>query len=204
MSKNADKEIWKDIEGYEGLYQVSNFGKVKSLNYKRQNKVKILKPSQTGKGAFKGQGYLSLHLKNKQFKVHRLVAEAFIPNKENKPQINHKDGNKLNNNSNNLEWCTNSENQKHAWKNGLRVFTKKQRKTLIEMNIKNKERSIKTLNQYREKCRKLKMKKVKLIDEGKTFESLSELANYLKVTNSAITYALKNSKKVKGRKIKRI
>ena len=93
------KEIWKDIEGYEGLYQVSNLGKVKS-------KRKILSPA-------KGE-YLKVNL-NKNGKqntcyIHRLVALTFIPNQNNYTHINHKDENKYNNNVNNLEWCTNKYN----------------------------------------------------------------------------------------------
>lgn len=88
-------EIWKDIAGYEG-YQISNHGRVKS-HYKT---ARILKPY------LNTDGYLNIDIKKKQYKVHRLVAEAFIPNPENLPQVNHKDENKTNNNVTNLEWCT--------------------------------------------------------------------------------------------------
>ena len=119
-------EIWKDIEGYEGLYQVSNFGNVKSLarivhSKKRSDykiKEKILKQSDTTTGYKK----VELHKDNekrKSFKVHRLVAQAFIPNPENKREVNHIDGNKHNNNVNNLEWVTSSENKIHAFKMNL-------------------------------------------------------------------------------------
>lgn len=120
------EEIWKDIEGYEGLYQVSNLGKVKSLErkdrYGRTFKEKI-KQLQVDK-----DGYLRTSLwkeKNGSLKqVHRLVAVAFIPNEENKPIVNHIDGNKQNNNVKNLEWCTNSENDLHAYRLGLRTVNK--------------------------------------------------------------------------------
>lgn len=98
------EEIWKDVKGYEGLYKVSNFGRVKSLKYGRE---RILK---TGKGGY----YLTVGLyfdnKLKTVKVHRLVAMAFIENHDNKPFVNHKDEDKYNNNVNNLEWVTHAEN----------------------------------------------------------------------------------------------
>ena len=108
--------IWKDIKGYEGVYQVSNAGLVKSLGNDFARKEKILKPITSKKG------YLSVNLykKNvmKKFKVHRLVAEAFVPNPYNFSQVNHKHhGGKealLNNHSDNLEWCTDGMNHLHA------------------------------------------------------------------------------------------
>ena len=97
------KEYWKPVVGYEGLYEVSNWGRVKSLNYNHTGKGKILKQNQIM------NGYKSVMLckdgKRKNYLVHRLVAEAFIPNPDNLPQVNHKDENKTNNNVDNLEWC---------------------------------------------------------------------------------------------------
>ncbi len=114
-------EIWKDIEGYEGFYKVSDYGNVKRIsgsNRCKKDRNLVLK---TKKSGYKFVG-LSINSKLKYFHVHRLVAYAFIENKENKPFVNHKDMNKGNNSSNNLEWMTSSENNIHARKN--KVFKK--------------------------------------------------------------------------------
>ena len=96
-------EIWKEIEGYAGLYEVSNCGNIRSLKFGRK-----LNP------VVNSSGYklisLSKEGKRKSFSVHRLVAEAFIPNYNNYPCINHKDENKTNNQVSNLEWCTQKYN----------------------------------------------------------------------------------------------
>lgn len=110
-------EIWKDVKGYENKYQVSNLGNVRSLNYHREGHIQNLKLKQD-----KG-GYVTVGLcKNsvvKWKKVHRLVCKSFIPNPNNKSQVNHKDGDKTNNHVNNLEWSTASENTQHAFDNAL-------------------------------------------------------------------------------------
>lgn len=101
-------EIWKDIEGYEGKYQVSNLGNVRSLRFRNQNFSKDL----TQKTNNKGYKVVNLtdNSKNKPALVHRLVAMAFIDNPNNFPVVNHKDENPQNNHVDNLEWCTYSYN----------------------------------------------------------------------------------------------
>ena len=120
-------EVWKDVEGYEGLYQVSDLGRVKSLDRWRYNAI-LKGERQLIRGTVRKahpdrRGYLKVTLykdgKRTTFPVHRLVAEAFIPNPENKPQINHKDGCKVNNSVDNLEFCTRAENMAHAFGTGL-------------------------------------------------------------------------------------
>jgi hypothetical protein len=105
-------EIWKDIPEYEGLYQVSNFGNVKSLNYKRSGKEKILKPQPNNKGYLRIG--LSKNGNSTLFFVHRLVASVFLKNDNNLPIINHKDENPLNNHVDNLEWCTHEYNMNYG------------------------------------------------------------------------------------------
>lgn len=116
------QEEWRDIAGLEGRYQVSNLGRVKSLDreeyradahggyatFKYKGKLLSLVKSS------KGYNIVALGKNRPWVSVHRLVAEAFIPNPENKPFINHIDGDRINNRVANLEWCTNQENQLHA------------------------------------------------------------------------------------------
>ena len=116
------KEVWKDIKGYEGLYKISNYGRIKSLeriiptkinnNDFKLKREKILSPSKSK------NGYLRICLfKNgnkKTYSIHRLVAQAFIPNPNNLPEVNHKDESKENNRVDNLEWCNNIYNQNYG------------------------------------------------------------------------------------------
>lgn len=133
------QEIWLPVIGYEGSYEISNFGNVKSvdrwINYpssirhKYGKEIKIKAFSQFAKGIHLVQcivssGYSAVSLKinsiNKTASIHQMVATVFIENKNNLPQVNHIDGNKLNNHVNNLEWCTASHNMIHAFRMGLK------------------------------------------------------------------------------------
>ena len=122
MKNHLIDEIWKDITGYEGLYQVSNLGKVKSLNKSiiRNNGRRQTFKEKTLKKGLSSNGYYSVSLtkngKGKTFNIHKLVATAFIENKNNDKCINHIDGNKRNNNVTNLEWCSYGHNEKEAYK----------------------------------------------------------------------------------------
>ena len=149
-------EIWKDVKGYEGRYMISNRGQLKSLdrevergNGKMRIKGRIVKPQPNS------AGYLRFSLCKdgawKSFFIHRLVASAFVENPRNLPYVNHEDCNYLNNNAENLTWCTPRENMRHAIKNGrfdhhypvlkrvAKQATDKLKKPVIGINIKTGE-----------------------------------------------------------------
>lgn len=145
-----DIEVWQPITGFYN--EVSNLGRVRSVKHKAGNeknyKSKILKPVVTN------SGYVNVAIINKSEgkitkRLHRVVAEAFIPNPENKPEINHIDGNKENNEVSNLEWVTSKENKRHAWENDLQVSVKGSEKPLAKL----KEEDIVSIRkEYREGC----------------------------------------------------
>lgn len=142
-----EEEIWKDVVGFEGYYQVSNTGKVLSLR-----RSKLLKPKTDKDGYF--EVVLCVCNERTYKRVHRLVAEAFIPNEEILPLINHKDSNKQNNTPSNLEWCSPTHNIVHAYKNnkhkrigkGFCDLTNEQLKHAVEL-FKNGF-TYKQLNEY--------------------------------------------------------
>lgn len=156
-------EIWKDIKNYEGLYQVSNLGNVRSLDRKVWNytkKGRILKQTSNNHSYF----YVSLNKDGniqKHCYIHRLVAEAFIPNPDNLPQVNHIDFDKSNNKVNNLEWCTDIENKQHYIKS-------KRRK--IDLN----NREIKLENKTFEKIQKYKNIVLTDYKKGKTILEIAD------------------------------
>jgi hypothetical protein len=160
-------EIWKDIKGYEGFFMVSSFGNVKSCErdvwngkgYYRKQEI-ILKQRKNKKGYL----IVDLSFNNRTNKkialVHRLVAGAFIENKYNYPQINHINGIKTDNRFENLEWCTNSQNQKHAWSMGLQKVSGKAgkpKKKVLQIDINTKE-IIKKYNSIAEAAKEIGVK----------------------------------------------
>ena len=161
------KEIWKDVKDYEELYQVSNLGRVKRVTSGR-----ILK------GGKDKKGYLKVRLSKNNIKstktIHRLVAQAFIPNPENKPQVNHIDENKTNNSVDNIEWMTAKENINHGTRN----------ERIGKANIISKSISIIATN----------------LKTGKSqeFYGISECARQLGLHNQNITAVLKGKRRQTG------
>ena len=175
-------ENWKDIKGYEGFYQVSNLGRVRSLERDvyfpngtiHRIKEKILVPVLDNKG----YQFVGLHKngKRKDMKVHRLVAMAFIPNPENKPMVNHKDENPLNNCVDNLEWCTAQYNANYGTRN--------------ERMIQNR-RSYKLGNHP-------KAKAVFCVELNKTFDCAKRAEEELGICVSSIRSACRGKRKTAG------
>jgi len=184
-NKNYQNEIWKDIEGFEGLYQVSNFGRVKSLpriikfrNSTKSESGKILKIGYSTKGYC--QVYLSKDGIKKTLPVHRLVAIAFIPNPENKPQANHKTGDKSINYEWELEWNDNSENQIHAFKHGLNKITQKHKAAAIKNGLRKRRLSPEDI---------FEIKQMRLA--GSTYREISEK---FKISGKFAELIIKNKK----------
>ncbi|AQZ46054.1 NUMOD4 domain-containing protein [Paenibacillus larvae] len=136
MTRIKCKIEWRDIPGYEGFYQINNIGQVYSCHTTR-----ILSNYMASDGYLRAN--LSVRGKVKIKMVHVLVAQAFIPNPDNMPVVNHIDGNKQNPNVNNLEWVSYSENTKHAFTNGLAKISKKARENARRVAAENGARTTK-------------------------------------------------------------
>ena len=167
-------ELWKDIIGYEGYYQISNLGNVRSVDrfdgvHDRQGA--IMKP------ALKRNGYLQVglrkHSERKWFSVHRLVAIHFIENPDKKPQVNHIDGNKLNNTIENLEWVTEKENQNHAARLGLRDNIPKGKNHCNYGKFGENSRSAKPVIRLDPKTGETKLYKAKVLAKNEGFDVTS-------------------------------
>lgn len=159
------KEEWRDIKGYEGLYQVSNLGRVR-------NKTQYILSAGQSK-----RRYLTVSLwknnKGKTFFVHRLTAEAFISNIENKYDVNHKNGNKIDNRVQNLEWTTRAENIRHSYK------VLKRKPSWLNKTTK-------------------KAKRVMCIETGKIYESARKAALELGLCDVAVAQGIRRKHKVGG------
>ena len=177
------KEVWKDIPGYEGLYQVSNLGRVKSLERVVRNpryKSGVMHQPEKIKTPSVKNGYLKLSLHNdgisKNYYLHRLVADAFIPNPDNKEAVNHINGNKLDNKVENLEWTTAKENVNHAIITGL-----------SKTNQKNQKSSSKPVAQYDRNMNLIKI-----------YPSMKEAERETGISHSSISWCCSGRFKVGG------
>lgn len=178
-------EIWKDIKGYEGLYQVSNYGRVKSLKgtgngIRKKDDIIIL--------SFRNSnGYNRVHLmkngKEQNIYVHRLVAEAFIPNPNNYPIVNHKDEDKSNNNVNNLEWCTHKYNVNYGTATERMSKTRKGHE--VKMETRNKiSRKLKGIKRPNISGKNnIHSSKVLCVTTNEIFESITEATRKYKANN---------------------
>ena len=157
------EEVWKDVEGYEGLYQVSTCGNLYSSYVKRKLQLSLDQ-----------YGYKQVILVNngvrKRHLLHRMVAQAFIPNPENKPQVNHLDENKTNNNVSNLEWVTSKENINHGTRTERQICTQR---------IIQKSRPV-------------------ICSNGVIYRSTREASRLLGLDNSSLNKVLKGKRKTVG------
>lgn len=175
-------EIWKSVLGYEGYYQVSNKGRVRSITHEA-NHSRTGKVIRTGKILAQhadADGYLEVNLSKcgevKQFRVHRLVCSAFLNNPNNLPVVNHKDLNKTNNCVENLEWCTQQYNVIHAICNGHKAnISKSGRKRIVEG------------------AKKHNSKPIKCITTGQEFESVTAACKQLSLSPDTIIRSAKNA-----------
>lgn len=176
------KEVWQPVKDYEGLYEVSSLGRIRSLNHavidscgkKQHFKGRLLKPCCTSGNYL----IVTLHKgsQKKNFLVHRLVASAFVPNPHNYPQINHKDENKHNNKISNLEWCTAHYNNFYGSHMRRAIVTRRSNVNWKRSIVKNAEARKKTVIQCNMNGQTLKV-----------WPSLSEVEKKLKINRSNIS-----------------
>jgi len=190
---------WKFIDGYNNHYKINKDGVIVSVSKNIPLKCYVTP---------KGYKMASLCKNGKSYKVflHRLLAIAFIPNTENKPYINHKDGNKLNNSLDNLEWCTKKENNAHAWRTGLCENVRKinrengKKRDMTEIHKKAWEscigvkRSAEIRKKISEGHKGLGAKPIKCIETKEIFSSIQEAANKYGVCHESIRAAVHNGK----------
>ncbi len=164
---------YKQINGYEDLYEISSEGEVISLRFNKRKTMKV---------GIMSSGYKMVNLKKdkkqRSWSIHRLLALHFIPNPNNYPQVNHKDGNKLNNSLENLEWCTRNENVQHMYDTGLKTY--KPLHYLGKFGAShNRSKQVKCSN-------------------GKVYGSMSEAARELSIDTSSVSWAVKHKKPIFG------
>ena len=195
------EEIWKDIEGYEGYYQVSNMGRVKSLERKckcRSNGIKTIQSKILKPGVVKG--YLRVNLrrnnKTKQYQIHRLVAITFLPNENNYPFVNHKDENPSNNRVDNLEWCTPKYNVNYG--------TARERLSKALKGKHSGEKHPMYGKQHKEESKKKmserKNKPVICITTGEVFKSVKEASEITGINLGNISECCRGNYKTAGKR----
>ncbi|MGN0348238.1 MAG: HNH endonuclease [Roseburia sp.] len=172
--------MWKQVLGYENVYEINENG-----DLRRCGSTHLINRQMRRDGY--QQYSLSVNGKRKSKKIHRLVAETFIENPNNYNVVNHIDGNKLNNNYKNLEWCTSSKNNFHAWENGLNHSTEKQ--------IESAKISIRKAQSVAWEKRK---KRVICIDTGEIFASIKECAEHMNLSDSKISDVCKGKRNTTG------
>ena len=202
-------EIWRDVVGYEGVYQVSNFGNVRSLdryvkcsnkpNTKRLSNGKILTKQKNKNGYL--SVYFSIKNKGQHKKIHRLVCEAFHEKEVGKTIVNHIDGNKENNIASNLEWCTSKENIAHAIENGLFPLGEDARDSILTSSEVLEIRSNNIIS-YNELSEKYGVS-ISTITDIKNFRSWKwlggeQLPDYSSIDNDKLVQQIKEAKKNSG------